>query len=219
MGRVGGLAQSSPWGLLSGGWGGGFFPGAPGRRWEICRGRCLPAPQKSSHPRSKEGLLHSSCLKFLLNKSSGYRGIFQPGSRSQLSSPAGSRMHAGRKACASKEVSSCLPKGSSPSFVPPPVLTLFPVPLRRTQSLADCRFIARLSNLLCKRTPPHQAEPSPRRGLEGFVRGSGCPDPGPRGRAAHSDPRECPCHGDTSAPVAPLLGCHHPAPALPRLNP
>lgn len=51
-------------------------------------------PELPPAPSSKEGLLHCSCLKSLLNKSSGYRGMFQPGWCSQLSSPARGRVRA-----------------------------------------------------------------------------------------------------------------------------
>lgn len=94
-GQGGGPGPEQPLGALLRRLGRRFLPRC--FQQEVGRGRCLPAPQKSSHPRSKEGLLHSSCLKFLLSKSSRYRGIFQPKSHSQLSSPAGSRMRAGRK--------------------------------------------------------------------------------------------------------------------------
>lgn len=127
-GQGGGPGPEQPLGALVRRLGRGFFPGAPSRRWKICRGRCLPAPQKSSHPRSKEGLLHSSCLKFLLNKSCRYRGIFQPGGRSQLSSPAGSRMRAGRKTVVpARRFLPAFPKVHHPRLCLPPVLTLFPM--------------------------------------------------------------------------------------------
>lgn len=75
-----------------------FFPSAPSSSGEISRGLCLPATRKPPHiPGSKEGLLHCSCLKSLLSKSSGYRGISQPGSCSKLSSPAESRIHVQEK--------------------------------------------------------------------------------------------------------------------------
>lgn len=144
-------SPEQPLGALVRRWGGGFFPGAPSRE------TCLPAPQKSSHPRSKEGLLHSSCLKFLLNKSSGYRGIFQLGSCSQLSSPAGSRMCAGRKAAVpARRFLPTFPRVHCPGLCLPPCSHC-------SLCLAGCKFTARLSNLLCKLTPPRQAEPSPRR--------------------------------------------------------
>lgn len=179
------------------------MPGAPSRE------RCLPAPQNSSHPRSKEGLLHSSCLKFLLNKSSGYRGIFQPGRCSQLSSPAGSRMRAGRKAVVpARRFLPAFPRVHCPGLCLPPCSHC-------SLCLAGCMITARLSNLLCKLTPPQQAEPAHGGGVCAWQWVS---RPRALGQSSPSDPRNCPCHGDTPAAV-PLLGCHHPAPALPGLKP
>lgn len=99
MDRAGGAGRrAAPGGSCAGAWGGDFFLGAPGRLGEtLCKqeevGR-LPTPQKPPTPGSKEGLSHCSCLKYLFSKSSGYRGISQPRSRSQLSGPAESRIHA-----------------------------------------------------------------------------------------------------------------------------